>query len=63
MGTLVAYRLHDAVAAITIDDGRVNVLSLAMLTELDTALDRAQADRRWSPRPAGRGLADRKSVV
>ena len=45
MGTLVTYRPHDAVAAITMDDGKVNVLSLAMLTELDAALDRAEADR------------------
>src|SRR5258707_358326 len=45
MGTLVTYRAHDAVAAITMDDGKVNVLSLAMLTELDAALDRAAADR------------------
>jgi enoyl-CoA hydratase len=45
MGTLVTYRPDDAVAAITMDDGKVNVLSLAMLTELDAALDRAEADR------------------
>src|SRR5579875_2895763 len=45
MGTLVTYRLHDAVATITLDDGKVNVLSLAMLTELGAALDRAEADR------------------
>ena len=45
MGTLVTYRLHDAVADITMDDGKVNVLSLAMLTELDATLDRAEADR------------------
>jgi enoyl-CoA hydratase len=45
MGTLVTYRAHEAVAAITMDDGKVNVLSLAMLTELDAALDRAEADR------------------
>jgi enoyl-CoA hydratase len=45
MGTLVTYRLHDAIAVITMDDGKVNVLSLAMLTELDAALDRAAADR------------------
>ena len=45
MGTLVTYRLHDAFAAITMDDGKVNVLSLAMLTELGAALDRAEADR------------------
>lgn len=45
MGALVTYRLHDAVAAITMDDGKVNVLSLAMIAELDAALDRAAADR------------------
>jgi hypothetical protein len=42
MGALVTYRLHDSVATITMDDGKVNVLSLAMLTELGAAgfLDR-----------------------
>jgi enoyl-CoA hydratase len=45
MGTLVTYRMRDSVATITMDDGKVNVLSLAMLTELDAALDRAAADR------------------
>jgi enoyl-CoA hydratase len=45
MSALVTYQLHDAVAAITMDDGKVNVLSLQMLTELDAALDRAEADR------------------
>jgi enoyl-CoA hydratase len=45
MGALVSYRLQDSVATITMDDGKVNVLSVAMLTELDAALDRAAADR------------------
>jgi enoyl-CoA hydratase len=45
MGALVTYRLRDSVATITMDDGKVNVLSLAMLTELGAALDRAAADR------------------
>jgi enoyl-CoA hydratase len=44
MGTLVTYRLRDSVATITMDDGKVNALSLAMLTELGAALDRAAAD-------------------
>jgi enoyl-CoA hydratase len=44
MGTLVTYRLRDAVATITMDDGKVNALSLAMLAELGAALDRAAAD-------------------
>jgi enoyl-CoA hydratase len=45
MDTLVTYQLHDAVATITMDDRKVNVLSLAMLTELDAALDLAAAER------------------
>jgi enoyl-CoA hydratase len=45
MGALVTYRLQDSVATITMDDGKVNVLSLAILTELGAALDRAAADR------------------
>jgi len=45
MDTLVTYQLRDAVAAITMDDRKVNALSLAMLSELDAALDRAAADR------------------
>ena len=45
MGVLVTYRLDDSVATITMDDGKVNVLSLAMLTELGGALVRAAAVR------------------
>jgi enoyl-CoA hydratase len=45
MSTLVTYRRHDSVATITMDDGKVNVLSLAMLAELDAALSQAAADR------------------
>jgi enoyl-CoA hydratase len=44
MGTLVTYRLDHSVATITMDDGKVNVLSPAMLEELASALDRAMAD-------------------
>jgi enoyl-CoA hydratase len=44
MGTLVSYRLDDGIATITMDDRKVNVLSRAMLTELNAALDRATAD-------------------
>jgi enoyl-CoA hydratase len=42
--TLVAYQLEGATATITMDDGKVNVLSPSMLGELDAALDRAEAD-------------------
>ena len=45
MGTLVSYQLKDSVATITMDDGKVNVLSARMLAELGDALDRAVADR------------------
>jgi enoyl-CoA hydratase len=45
MGTLVGYQVEDSVATITMDDGKVNVLSPGMLAELDDALDRAAADR------------------
>jgi len=41
---LVSYQLKDSVAAITMDDGKVNVLSTAMQTGLNEALDRAEAD-------------------
>ncbi len=44
MSALVSYGLRDCVATITMDDGKVNVLSQAMLTELAAALDRAAAD-------------------
>lgn len=40
----VSYALHDRIALITLDDGKVNALSPAMLTELDAALDRAERD-------------------
>ena len=44
MGTLVSYQLDGSVATIAMDDGKVNALSLQMLTELGAALDRATAD-------------------
>jgi enoyl-CoA hydratase len=44
MGSLVRYEFDGSVARITMDDGKVNVLSPAMLTELNDALSRAEAD-------------------
>jgi enoyl-CoA hydratase len=44
MGALVSYELNDSVATITMDDGKVNVLSPRMFAELNAALDRAEAD-------------------
>jgi enoyl-CoA hydratase len=40
----VTYQLDDAIATITMDDAKVNVMSGAMLTEINAALDRAAAD-------------------
>jgi enoyl-CoA hydratase len=45
MGALVTYQLEESVATITMDDGKVNVLSLQMLAELNAALDQAETDR------------------
>lgn len=45
MGSLLSYEVADGIAAITMDDGKVNVLSPAMQAELHAALDRAEADR------------------
>jgi enoyl-CoA hydratase len=45
MGMLVSYLLDGSVATITMDDGKVNVLSPQMLAEIGAALDQAQADR------------------
>jgi enoyl-CoA hydratase len=41
---LVEYTASDGVATVQMDDGKVNVLSPGMLTELAGALDRAEAD-------------------
>jgi enoyl-CoA hydratase len=41
----VTYELSDEIATITMDDGKANALSIDMLTELDAAFDRAEADR------------------
>jgi enoyl-CoA hydratase len=45
MGALVSYRLENSAATITMDDGKVNVLSPEMLGQLGAALDQAIADR------------------
>ena len=45
MSTLVSYETDGPIAEITMDDGKVNVLSVAMTRELNAALDRAAAER------------------
>lgn len=43
--SLVTYRLQDSIATITMDDGKMNVLSPEMFSEINGAFDRAKADR------------------
>jgi len=45
MGSIVEYRSNESIATITMDDGKVNVLSPAMLSSLNIALDRAVTDK------------------
>jgi enoyl-CoA hydratase len=45
MGELVTYRLGEGIAEITLDDGKANVMSPAMMAQINAALDRAAADR------------------
>jgi enoyl-CoA hydratase len=44
MSDLLTYETQDGVASVTLDDGKVNALSITMLRELHAALDRAEAD-------------------
>jgi enoyl-CoA hydratase len=44
MTDLLTYSRDDRVARITLDDGKVNALSIAMLREIHAALDQAEAD-------------------
>ena len=44
MTKLVSYTLNDGIATIAMDDGKANALSPDMLTQLDAALDKAEAD-------------------
>jgi enoyl-CoA hydratase len=45
MTSLLTVRTEGSVTTIVMDDGKVNALSPAMLAELGTALDQAEADR------------------
>ncbi len=44
MNTLVRYELNNDVATLRMDDGKANVMSIAMLTALNQALDRAEQE-------------------
>jgi enoyl-CoA hydratase len=41
---LLSYQLNESIATITLDDGKLNVLSPQMLSDINGALDRAEAD-------------------
>ena len=45
MNPPLSYELREGIATISMDDGKSNVLSLGMFTEINRALDRAEADR------------------
>jgi len=45
MGKLVSYESSKGVSTITMDDGKVNAMSTAMMGELNAALDQAVADK------------------
>ena len=44
MGELTSYSLNDGIATIAKDDGKANVLSTAMIAELNDCFDKAEAD-------------------
>ncbi len=44
MDTLTTYELQDRIATITMDDGKVNALSISMLQSLHDAFDQAERD-------------------
>jgi enoyl-CoA hydratase len=41
--TLVSYRIDDGIGVVTMNDGKVNALSLPMLGQLNSAFDRAES--------------------
>jgi enoyl-CoA hydratase len=45
MSELASYELEGRIATITMDDGKVNAFSIAMLRAIHAALDRAERDR------------------
>ncbi len=54
MGKRVGYAQADGIARITMDDGKLNVMSLAMLEELHAAFDRAEQDKAVAVLRSGR---------
>jgi enoyl-CoA hydratase len=44
MSSLVTYHCKDSIATIKMDDGKMNVMSMRMMNELNLALEQAEAD-------------------
>jgi enoyl-CoA hydratase len=44
MDQLVSYEVTDGIATVTMDDGKVNALTMGMISALNAGLDRARAD-------------------
>ncbi|MCB0990937.1 MAG: hypothetical protein KDB16_08165, partial [Acidimicrobiales bacterium] len=44
MNDLLTYQLSDGVATIVMDDGKANVMSAEMISQLDAAFARARSD-------------------
>ena len=45
MGELVSYRADGGIATVAMDDGKVNIMSSAMIAELNAAFDRAESEK------------------
>jgi enoyl-CoA hydratase len=45
MGKLVSYERSEGVSTITVDDGKVNAMSVAMMQDINAALDQAEEHR------------------
>jgi enoyl-CoA hydratase len=58
MADSIAYDLTDGLAQITLDDGKVNAMTLEFFGTLNAALDRAERDKPGAA-PAGRAPSPR----
>ena len=63
MSSLVTYEVAEGIAALTMDDGKVNALSIPMLQELHGCFDRAEADAAVPARPRTRSELQRDRDV
>ncbi len=57
------YAAHEAVATITLDDGKVNTLSPAMKAAINAAQDQAETDIAALEHGEGRGAGRQRSRV